>query len=142
MTLPTGRGEAKGKGQGFTLVEVLVAVVILSTAAVLILQSLATVSHALNVVENRSNVYAFAVSKMAELEMAAREGEGLPEEDRGSFRIGLQAFKWQVSASPVTTDPPLELKSVTLRVIWHQGSQRHGSKFSTLLKIPQEEEEE
>ena len=123
-----------------TLVEVLVAVGILSLAAVAVLIALAAVSHALAVAENRAGAYSFSLSKMAELQMAAgvaaSQGQPLQWKAHGAFRVGAQPFDWSVATEPAPIDPALEL--LTLTLAWAQGDQGHESRFKTLIRIPEE----
>ena len=124
-------------GAGFTLVEVLLAVVLLAGTAVFAIQGLAGVASALTIAEDRFNAYAFAASKLAELEIAVHHLEPLPETQDGSFRIGSRLFEWQVVVAPASFDPKLE--SMTLTVRWKEGEQPYENHFTTLRKILQEE---
>ena len=120
--------------RGLTLIEVLVSVAILAAGAVLILQALATGAYTLNVARNRTQAYTFARSKMADLEMALRQGEEL--KTRGRFRMGREQYRWTLHSS-ATEDPEFEL--ITLTVAWRQGQHDHESQFSTVRRIEPEE---
>lgn len=128
MILRTGKGPS-----GLTLVEVLVSIVILSTGAVLVVQGLARVSYAQMVAEQRTHAYLFALSKMAELEMAMQEGP-LAEHDDGSFRIGEQAFHWEVTSAEVAGAE--EARAVSLEVAWHHGADVFEHRVDTVLRAP------
>ena len=131
------RHETRDKRRGLTLVEVMMAVVILSCVSVFVLQALANASYALSVAENRTDVYEFALSKMAQLEMAVLATRGLGGNEESSFQVGSQKFEWKATQQPVLENPLVG--SVTLTVTWHQGSQTYESRFETLVKVPLEE---
>ena len=117
---------------GFTLIEILVSVAILASAIVLIMQAFARGAYALNLSSNRLRAYAFAASKMADLELSVRQGVE-PKPD-GQFRIGQDRFQWQVSATPIPDEPALKL--VTLTVEWAQGKRSYTSQTSLVTRAP------
>jgi len=121
---------------GFTFIEVLVSVVILAAGAPLIMQALARVSYAHAVAEQHATAYLFAASKLPEIDLAAREARELKDHEEGSFRVGNQAFEWQVVATPVADDP--DLASVLLTVSWGHGANAYERRFETLLRVPEE----
>jgi len=121
---------------GLTLVELLMAVVVLSGASVLILQALASAAYGLHVADNRLAVYDFSVSKIAQLQLDAQAGKDLKEKSRGTFLVGADRFKWSVTALPIPEIP--ELRSVRLTVAWGEGSHLTESQFHTLVRVPEE----
>ena len=123
------------RSRGLTLVEILVAVAILATGGVLILQALARGAYALNVAENRRWAYVFSQAKMADLDMSLKQG--LEPKTHGEFRMGREQFRWDVDT--FATDEP-ELQLVTLTVAWRQGRHDYASQFSTLVRVEVEEE--
>ena len=135
MTL---RPRLLGRGAGFTLVEVLVSVAILAVGAPLIMHALARASYAHAVAEHHAQAYLFAASKLSEIELAARETRELKDHyEEGSFRIGNQAFEWQVVATPAADDQ--DLASVLLTLSWRHGADVYERRFETLLRLPPEE---
>jgi len=123
-----------------TLVELLVAVAILSGGSILILQSLATVSHALTVAENTAGIHPFAVNKMAERHLDVRRNRQLGEGEQGRFQMGKQSFEWEMVPQAVPEDPAVG--AVTLTVRWRQGWRRYEENYRTLIWIPIEKEKE
>lgn len=115
-------------------------VMILSVAAVGILQALAMISRTAQISENHFQAYSFALSKMAEVQMNARKGEVSEVTDEGRFRIGMQEFTWQVAAQPVASFPTLESRS--LKVAWKMGPHSYEKEYRTFVRIPKEDEEE
>ncbi len=125
--------------RGMTLVEVMVALSILSVAAVIVLQALATIYRALDVAEDRSAVCGFAGSKMAELILRPLEKNELSFSDGGSFSAGPQRFEWEGQGRPLAFNPALG--SVELKIRWHKGRGSYESDFSTLVSLPLEKKE-
>ncbi|MBI4355994.1 MAG: prepilin-type N-terminal cleavage/methylation domain-containing protein [Candidatus Omnitrophica bacterium] len=123
--------------RGLTLVEVLLSVVLLATAAVFVLQGLAGISRAMTIAESRNTAYAFSLSKMAELEIAARRGR-LPMEqpEHGSFREGRQPYAWTVTAAAVPEHP--ELASLEMAVHWRQGRDDRALRIETVVSAKPE----
>ena len=116
--------------------EILVSIVILAVGSVLILQGLVRGAYALTAAGNRSTVYAFTASKMADLELAQRQGAAL--DPGGHFGTGRRQFTWRVNAAPVNDDPELEL--VTLTVGWRQDRHPYESSVSMVRRVPPPEE--
>ena len=121
--------------RGFTLIEILVSVIILSTAVVFLMQALARSSFALALATKRLNAYAFSAATMADLELAARQG-AIPART-GQFRSGPDQFGWRVEPVVSSEDPQLEL--VTLTVEWHQGRHAYESQTSLLHRLAKAE---
>ena len=124
---PTSHGPTRG----LTLIEILISVIILASASVLMMQALAKGAYTLTVAKNRISAYAFAASKMADLELALEQGAEL--DPRGQFRIGRDAFQWRVEQAPFDEGPNLE--RVTLTVEWHQGRHDYASQVNTLRHL-------
>ncbi|MBI4342931.1 MAG: prepilin-type N-terminal cleavage/methylation domain-containing protein [Candidatus Omnitrophica bacterium] len=121
---------------GFTLVEVLLSIAILSAGAVLVMQALARGAFALNAAEARTTVYTFAAAKLADLEIGF--GQGLIPKTSGEFKADGQPIRWRLETSPVAEEPELEL--VTLAVSWPQGRQRQEERFTMVRRINPEEQ--
>ncbi len=118
--------------RGFTLVEILVSVAILSVSAVLILQACARGAQALAVARTRLRAYAFMSQKLGELELAP---PGQPvKEAEGSFRIGEEAFAWRLGSGRVPEDVALEV--VTLTVEWRRGRTPYSAETSLVRRLP------
>lgn len=131
MTSPTGSNSRAG----LSLVEVLVAVVILAVGVVVVLPALGTISRAVAVADAHLQAYAIAVSKIAELEMARRLEPDPWERQSGVVWIGRDQVTWDAAPVPVAADPTLE--QVTLTIGWRQGRQTYARRFSTVWRLPQ-----
>ena len=115
------------------MIELLVSVVILASGAVLVMQGLAKAAQATLVIDQHEGAYLFALSKMADVEVAARAGKELLEHEGGTFRREGQAYEWEVVTSSM--DDP-QVKDVTLTVSWRAGSQAYDRRFETLVRTP------
>ena len=122
-----------------TLIEVMVALSILSVSSVISLQALATIYRALDVAANRSIVCDFAASQMAELVIRPLEKKELTFSDEGSFSVGPQRFQWEERGQPLAFNP--SLGSVALNVSWQKGTAAYESNFSSIISLPIEEKE-
>ena len=134
---PTG-----GPAAGFSLIEVLVAIVILGIGGTAILQALGTVSRALMVAEERAAAYGVACSTMAERSLA-RFGTPVEKrsEDAGTVRVADQVVQWQTVREPMAViaaapRAPLVLESLALRVAWSRGPRTTQEQIHTLLAVP------
>jgi prepilin-type N-terminal cleavage/methylation domain-containing protein len=129
MILPTGNK------RGFTLIEIMISVAILSVGLILVLQGF---SHAFNILRiSRDNLETslFAQEKMAEMEINAKqEKDAFLDDVSGVSRSNNIEFNWQIRLTP---DKEYEdLYEAVTTVSWKEGI-RHGSGiFSTCLTIP------
>lgn len=133
MTSGTGK-------DGFTLVEILVSVAILSVGSVAVLQALGRSAAALAVAESRSQAHLFSMAKMAEVELAVRSGKRIEEATAGSFREGPRQFSWSLTAHPPPEEDP-QMQSVSLIVHWDLGRRRYEYAVETAFRLPKEEGE-
>ena len=125
MTLPTGNN------RGLTLIELLLSIAILASALAVILQGLVRSTYAMSVARNRLHAYAFITSKLAEVELAARQEKALRPE--GSFRLNHDLFSWHLDDSLLS--PTIKLTS--LRVEWQQAD--HPYSLAAAVTLPQPE---
>jgi prepilin-type N-terminal cleavage/methylation domain-containing protein len=120
--------------KGFTLLEILTSVVILSVGSVFVLRALAQISHTQLLAENRNHAYIISMSKMAELEAEFVEQGDVKEVTSRSARVNGQRFRWQVTKAPYQEE--LGLHEVKLTVTWKQGGDDYQVGTSTLIRIP------
>lgn len=144
MTSATGNNGSPAikNNQGFSLVEVLVSVLILSAGSIAVMQALGQASAGLTSAERRREALFISSSKMAEAELALRLGFELEEKNGGTVRLGEQSMVWNLSAVPDESRP--RVKTLELSVEWNDGgrTRRHG--LSTVLrraKLPGETDE-
>ncbi|HTL47658.1 MAG TPA: type II secretion system protein [Verrucomicrobiae bacterium] len=127
--------------RGMTLIEVLVSLVILSTATVFVLGALVKAAEVQRVQECRSKAQFFALSKFAALEMRVLPPQKIDEKQKGRFQDGKDAFEWDVQNSVEAGETqdengealqtPLILKR-ELHVSWNQGEEKNSMSFQTL----------
>lgn len=116
---------------GFTLIEIMISVAILSVGLVLILQGL---THSLNILRiSQDNLKAtlLAENKMAELEIKAREGKEVFLEDLGEeFEFEDMECEWGIEITPVEweieeiPEEYEELNGVEASLSWKEGKRK------------------
>ena len=121
-----------GTGKGFTFVEILISVVILSVGAVLVMQALGRAASAMVIAEHRKQALLFSTSKMAEIDTNLLQGRQIEEHTGVSFQIDEQLYRWNLS-SPLNKEEP-ERKSVSLVVTWNDGLQEYEHPVITVLR--------
>lgn len=137
MTSRIGSDAAQAR-RGLSLVELMASVVLLAVGSVVVMHALALAAYAQAILERRSGAYLVALSKLAGLELAFREGTALEDraQEHGSVRIGEQGFIWNVRMAPWGDDP--HVRVVDLTVAWREGDQISERPFDTILRGPQE----
>lgn len=138
MTSATGNRGSPSSG-GFTLVEVLTSVLILSFGSVMILQAMAQTSSAITLSECRRGAVLFSAGKMAETELVLRRALDLEETDGGNFRIGDQPFAWTLTCGKAKGPGPREL---SLTVAWERGRNSYSQQVQTVLMRPKRQGED
>ncbi len=94
--IPPGR-------EGFTLVEVLVSLVILSTGIVLVLGAFETSAAALARARDTIRSADLAAGKLAELRTAVRNGADLGPVQNGQFPEPFDRYRWEYRVDPEST---------------------------------------
>ena len=124
---------------GLTLVEILISVALLASAAVLVMQALAKGAYVSALAHDRLDAYTFASAKLADLDVAM--AQGLVPDPAGQFRVGRQLYRWHLDTAPVAEHPWLE--QMTLTVDWQQGRharESHVTAIRRLAELPQKDE--
>lgn len=113
------------KRTGFTLIEVLVTVSILSLGMVLIFQSNMMSLHAYSLYSSRLKVQSWAEEKLWEAQESILEGEGssFPGSTSGEELIGGKPCRWSLSIVSDSFDK-VEFYTVDLKVSWKEGSRK------------------
>ena len=102
-----------GNNQGITLIEILLAVVILSVGIAGVLQAYAVAVTTLETGQDYVDAIQLLKAKMAEIEQKAIEEKGLSAGlSRGEFEEGLGDYQWEWEAQPTPLESLHELKLV------------------------------
>ena len=120
------------RSRGLTLVEILLSVAILSCGVVLVMQALVRGAYALARAEHQLQAYTFARAKMADIDMAVKQG--IEPKIKGEFRMGSMPYQWRLETSVLEDEPTLQL--MTLWVGWRQGGYDYASTVSAVTRLP------
>ncbi|MDY0291074.1 MAG: prepilin-type N-terminal cleavage/methylation domain-containing protein [Desulfuromonadaceae bacterium] len=101
--------------KGFTLLEVMLAVVIVGTAFVACLSLVNTCIHSQGRVEHITTATMLAKHKMSELEAQARTGIATVPELSGSYEEPYSIYAWEVEYLPTPLDG---VQQVSVSVRW------------------------
>ncbi len=105
---------------GFSLLEVMVALAVLSIALVAVVRSQASGMDALQEARRRTEATWLAQMKMSELRAEGLGGSGTVN---GTFEDDWSGYEWEVK---VSVPPGLGwVNRVAVRVYWKQGERRH-----------------
>jgi type II secretion system protein I len=129
----------------FTLLELIVAVSIVSIGLVLILRSFILMAQAQASATNRINANKFLQEKMAEIIQLSFEEEGLDETSKeGRVKIDSRRFRWTLEISPleITEEEQIEegddeqekrLNEVNLTIFWKEANREKEASLATYL---------
>lgn len=130
--------------KGFTLLEVLIAVIILGLSVTAILQQFSVALRGGSASRDVCRAVLYAKQKLEELK-TEEEGKGIAEAS-GSFDDG---FEWETSIHPYPIPEPegdesaeqlrYELLQLTARITWQYGLQRKHVELSTLKLVKKKE---
>ena len=94
--------------KGFTLIEVLIAIVVVATGLVLLVEAMGRSQQAIGISQNVITASRLAEEKLAEVELEARQGKSLRSStDKGSERVRGREFVWAKQTGPYN-DPLIE----------------------------------
>ena len=132
--------------RGFSLIEVLVAIVILASGFVLIAQAMARTQQALRISQNLLKASQIAEERLSETEMELREFRKLStsfQEGEEKFPAGRK-FQWARNVSPYFergVEDQTRLNRLDVLVKWSDGKARQNEEklSSLLMNRPKEE---
>lgn len=133
--------------QGFTLIEVMISVAILSVGLVLILQGFASCLSALRVSENNLKATFVVENKIAEAEIIAKEDwDELEGGIRDRFECkGMQCL-WEIETSPIewgieeVPESCEDLRRVEASLFWEEGKRKGRVLLTTYMREHSETE--
>ena len=121
--------------KGFTLIEIMISVSILSLGLILIVQGLAKCVNILRISQSNLAATLLAEDKMTEMEIAVKQdgAKAFLSDTNGEEKSGNLELNWQIRLSP---DEEYEnLNQVLATVRWKDGRNSGSSVFSTYLTI-------
>jgi len=126
---------ATGRNKGFTLIEIMISIAILSLGLIANLQGLTRCLSILRISQNNLEASLLAEEKMAEFEIAVKQETGsFFKQTSGESQTGNIELNWQIR---LDTDSEYEdLNKVVITVNWKEGVRSGVSVFSTYLIIP------
>lgn len=128
MMLPTGNK------RGFTLVEIMISIAILSIGLILVLQGFSYALNILRISQDNLETSLLAQEKMAELEINSKQSKGMFLKDiSGDSQSDNIEFRWQIRLTPDTEYE--DLYAVMTTVNWKEGRRSGASIFNTYMTI-------
>ena len=136
MFLPSNRRNRFSRG--FTLIEVLIAIVILATGLVLIVEGMGRSQQVLRISENLFTASQIAEEKLAELHLEMRDRHKLNfGSDQGREQFPGRIFNWAKTVhtySDKTIEDETKLNQADISVEWNEGPARQNKlELSSLI---------
>lgn len=130
---------SRNNSKGFTLVEVLISVVILSTGFVIVAQSLGRTQDALRISQNLVQASQIMEERLSEVEIDLRKSKKLsPSSASGDEKFpGGRVFRWAKDVLPYVREDITDetrLNQLDIRVDWKDGAARQNrEKLSSII---------
>ncbi len=130
--------------EGFTLVELMVAVFILASGIALVVRSFSSIAAALDNCDNRVAAVRFMAEKMAETELREKEESGIAEaEEENSLQLGSRAAvcinRAAAVDNPQADEEDISLVENILTVSWKEGNKNKNAVLAAYFKQKKEE---
>lgn len=114
---------------GFTLVEILVTLTILSIALPVLMYSFRNAAHGQALSENQTTAVYLLKFRMAEIELG-----GYPDIGEGDGEFGENSrFRWHSSVQDVTSDEIQNLRRITVTIMWQEQGKEKSISMSTYM---------
>jgi prepilin-type N-terminal cleavage/methylation domain-containing protein len=117
------------KTEGFTLIEVMVAVAVLSFGIVMLYQSFFISSDAVQYASDRLNLQIWMDTKLRQESDALMRAKTLPSAEEGNFKLNNRDFLWRKTAQLIDTD----LYEVQLTSLWKESGKERTLTYATYL---------
>ena len=115
--------------RGFTLVEILVTLTVLSIALPVLMYSFRNAAHGQALSENQTTALYLLKLRIAEIELGGYPDIG---EDEGEFGENSR-FRWNSSVQDVTLDEIEGLRRITVSVIWQELGREKSISMNTYM---------
>ncbi len=115
--------------RGFTLVEILVTLTVLSIALPVLMYSFRNAAHGQALSENQTTALYLLKLRIAEIELGGYPDIG---EDEGEFGENSR-FRWNSSVQDVTSDEIEGLRRITVSVIWQELGREKSISMNTYM---------
>jgi prepilin-type N-terminal cleavage/methylation domain-containing protein len=126
---------ATGRNRGFTLIEIMISIAILSVGLIFVLQGLTQCLSILRISQDNLEASLLAEEKTTEFEIVAKQETGsFSKPTSGELQSGNIELTWQIHLTPDTENE--DLNEVLTTVHWKEGRRSGTSVFSTYLLIP------
>jgi general secretion pathway protein I len=119
-------------GRGFTLIEMMVATILLVIGVVATLSAVSSATHATAVAEETHTAALLAQQQMTQIELQPDTLTG--GDQQGDFGDSYPGFRWQQSIEPTEYQ---DLFKVTVTVLWGTPNSPHSRAFTTYMRNPQ-----
>ena len=142
--------QKKSKGRtidcsGFTLIEVLVAIVILASGFVIIAQAMGRTQEVLRISQNLLRASLVAEERFSEIEIQLREDRKLTTSSRDGEENfpGARKFKWRQNIRPYYAEgieDQTRINQVDVTVAWSEGARQSQEQLSSVFLNRDKEE--
>ena len=124
----------KHRKGGFMLLEVILSVIIISSAALFIIRSYSTSLRAADLAHRLTKACLLLDEKLATVDMQGSIEEG---ESLGSFE-GEEYYDWSISSSPLDATETPKINAVYAEVTYQKGTQKRSVDVATYVKDREE----
>jgi prepilin-type N-terminal cleavage/methylation domain-containing protein len=124
-----------GRSKGFTLIEIMISVAILSFGLILILQGFTHSLNILRISQNNLQATLLAEEEMSQLQIDAKNSKyGLLTDLNGESQVDNIEFSWQTSITP--DEEYEDLNKLLTTVSWKEGRRKGAVPVVTYLRTP------
>jgi prepilin-type N-terminal cleavage/methylation domain-containing protein len=121
----------KSSNQGFTFVEIMVAVAVVAIGLVAVLGSFITSYQIFQQTENYNQAVLISLDQFWQLEDALAQGDNSSSLPSGELTDGLKKFQWAFEETPIQDYN--DLKEIKLKISWLDGKRTGQINWATYL---------
>lgn len=128
---------------GFTLIELMIAVLILGVGLAVVIQSYLSSLRGINSSQNYIDAMRLSQEKLSELEVVSYENSGLvPQADFGSTNLGGRSFNWMTQIEETAEPEYLSNDTITARVVFGWQEKNITKSAGLAVYLPKKKDEE